>query len=114
MTKKGRLSKKEQAYIAEHSEDDVTDIAEAIDRSENVVNKELSRSLSRSKEDGSLEAPRAGEFMARNEKYGAVTMTEQASMLGDESKDTKPEDDESEEVNIPRRHRGAIHRIKER
>ena len=43
MTKKGRLSKKEQAYIADHSDDSVTDIADALDRSESVVSKELSK-----------------------------------------------------------------------
>ena len=52
--------------------------------------------------------------MGRNEKYGAVTMTEQASMLGDESKATKLEEDKPEEVNVARRHRGAIHRIKDK
>ena len=108
MTKKGRLSKKEQAYIAEHSDDNVADIAEALDRSENVVNKELS------KQEDVPELPKAGEFMGRNEKYGSVTMTEQASMLGDESKATELEDDKQKEVNIAQRHRGAIHRIKER
>ena len=43
MTKKGRLSKKEQAYIAQHSDDGVADIAEVLDRSEGVVSKELSK-----------------------------------------------------------------------
>ena len=108
MTKKGRLSKKEQAYIAEHSDDSVAAIAEALGRSENVVNKELS------KQEDVPELPKAGELMGRNEKYGAVTMTEQASMLGDESKATKLEEDKSEEVNVARRHRGAIHRIKDK
>ena len=51
--------------------------------------------------------------MARNEKYGSVTMTEQASMLGDESKGAQAEEDKPKEVNIARRHRGAIHRIKD-
>ena len=109
MTKKGRLSKKEQAYIAEHSDDNVADIAEALNRSENVVNKQLSKI-----EDAAPQLPKAGEFMARNEKYGTVTMTEQASMLGDESKATELEEDKPKEVNIARRHRGAIHRIKDK
>jgi hypothetical protein len=108
MTKKGRLSKKEQAYIAEHSDDNVADIAEALDRSENVVNKELA------KQEDVSGPPKAGEFMGRNEKYGSVTMTEQASMLGDESKAAESEEDKQKEVNVARRHRGAIHRIKER
>jgi len=109
MTKKGRLSKKEQAYIAEHSDDNVVDIAEALNRSENVVNKQLSKI-----EDATPQLPKAGDLMARNEKYGTVAMTEQASMIGDESKATKPEDDKPKEVNIARRHRGAIHRIKDK
>ena len=107
MTKKGRLSKKEQAYIADHSDDSVTDIADALDRSESVVSKELS------KQEEASELPKAGDLMARNEKYGSVTMTEQASMLGDESKGAQAEEDKPKEVNIARRHRGAIHRIKD-
>jgi len=108
MTKKGRLSKKEQAYIAEHSDDGVADIAEVLDRSEGVVSKELS------KQQEAPELPKAGDLMARNEKYGSVTMTEQASMLGDESKDAQLEEDKPKEVNVSRRHRGAIHRIKDK
>tara|TARA_R100001377_G_scaffold76527_1_gene53470 strand:- start:16639 stop:16980 length:342 start_codon:yes stop_codon:yes gene_type:complete len=113
MTKKGRLSKKEQAYIAKHSDDGIADIAEVLDRSEGVVSKELSR------QEDAPELPKAGDLMARNEKYGSVTMTEQASMLGDESKDAQskdaqPEEDKPKEVNIARRHRGAIHRIKDK
>ena len=108
MTKKGRLSKKEQAYIAEHSDDNVADIAEALNRSENVVNKQLA------KQEDVPELPKAGELMGRNEKYGAVTMTEQASMRADESKATELEEDKPKEVNIARRHRGAIHRIKDK
>ena len=108
MTKKGRLSKKEQAYIAEHSDDGVADIAEVLDRSEGVVSKELS------KQEEAPELPKAGDLMARNEKYGSVTMTEQASMLGDESKDAQREEDKPKEVNVSRRHRGAIHRIKDK
>jgi|TARA_R110000787_G_scaffold99785_1_gene204486 hypothetical protein len=108
MTKKGRLSKKEQAYIAEHSDDGVADIAEVLDRSEGVVSKELS------KQEEAPELPKAGDLMARNEKYGSVTMTEQASMLGDESKDAQLEEDKPKEVNVSRRHRGAIHRIKDK
>jgi|TARA_R110000796_G_scaffold165615_2_gene282404 hypothetical protein len=108
MTKKGRLSKKEQAYIAQHSDDGVADIAEVLDRSEGVVSKELS------KQEEAPELPKAGDLMARNEKYGSVTMTEQASMLGDESKDAQLEEDKPKEVNVSRRHRGAIHRIKDK
>ena len=108
MTKKGRLSKKEQAYIAQHSDDGVADIAEVLDRSEGVVSKELS------KQQEAPELPKAGDLMARNEKYGSVTMTEQASMLGDESKDAQLEEDKPKEVNVSRRHRGAIHRIKDK
>ena len=109
MTKKGRLSKQEQSYIAEHIEEPVSDIAVALDRSEAVVSKQINKI-----QDSPVDFPRAGEFMARNEKYGAVTMTEQASMLGDESKDAQLEEDKPKEVNVSRRHRGAIHRIKDK
>jgi|TARA_R110002167_G_scaffold215253_1_gene420158 hypothetical protein len=109
MTKKGRLSKQEQSYIAEHIEEPVSDIAVALDRSEAVVSKQINKI-----QDSPVDFPRAGEFMARNEKYGAVTMTEQASMLGDESKAAQSEAEKEKEVNVAQRHRAAIHKIKEK
>ena len=52
--------------------------------------------------------PKAGELMARNNRYGTVIMTEQASMAGDGTKEERLPD----KINVARRHRGAIHKIK--
>ena len=117
MTKKGPLSKSEKQYIEDNQEISVVDLAKKLDRSEKSVNKYLatlneekpaaSVTISGSEEE-ELDTLKAGELMARNKKYGAVTMTEQASMVGDESKPKK----DPQELNVAKRHRGSIHRIK--
>ena len=130
MTKKGPLSKSEKQYIEDNQELPVGDLAEELDRSEKSVGKYLvklgeqqaldksdekqpavSAAITGTKKDDSGEEPalpKAGELMARNDRYGAVTMTEQASAAGDI---TKP-DRSPEKVNIAPRHRGSIHKIK--
>jgi len=101
MFKKGRLSKEEKKYIADNASDGAESISENLNRSVAVVEKELL----------SIEEPetkgQTGELMARNEKYGAVVMTENASMASDESKSKK------DEPELPRRYRGSIHKIKD-
>ena len=117
MTKKGPFSKSEKQYIQDNQELPSDEIAEALDRSEKSVNKYLA-TLSKQKpavsatisgsEEEEPDTLKAGQLMARNKKYGSVTMTEQASMVGDESKPKK----DPKEVNVAKRHRGSIHRIK--
>ena len=94
MTKKGPLSKKEKAYIEENKTLPVGELAEELDRSEASINKHIATL----KDDD------------RNQKYGATIMTENASMAGDATKGRRQP--EEKEVNVPKRHRGAIHKIK--
>ena len=101
--KKGPLSKKEKQFITEHQNDDIESIAGELNRSVAVVTK-FHSTLEE------IHLPKAGELMARNERYGVVTMTEGASMVGDEKRkqkqETKPEP-------ISPRFKGSIHRFRE-
>ncbi len=130
MTKKGPLSKSEKQYIEDNQGLAADEIAEELDRSEKSVSKHLAKlaeqqaldesdkkepavsaAITGTKKDDSDEEPalpKAGELMARNDRYGAVTMTEQASAAGDISKPDRL----AEKVNIAPRHRGSIHKIK--
>ena len=128
MTKKGPLSKSEKQYIEDNRELPVGEIAEELDRSEKSVDKYLTKlgeeellhdsaeekpavsaTITGSEpEEEEPEMPKAGELMARNNRYGTVIMTEQASMAGDGTKEERLPD----KVNVARRHRGAIHKIK--
>jgi hypothetical protein len=105
MAKKGPLSKKEKTYIEKNQDLPVDEIAEDLDRSESSVTKYIA-----TLEDNSKPQPMAGNLMARNEKYGATMMTESASMAGDESKPKVKAD--PKEVNVAKRYRGSIHKIK--
>ena len=127
MTKKGPLSKSEKQYIEDNRELPVGEIAEELDRSEKSVDKYLTKlneeellhdsadekpavsvAITGTKGDEEAVLPKAGELMARNEKYGSVVMTENASMAGDGTK----EDRLPEKINVAPRHRGSIHKIK--
>lgn len=105
MTKKGPLSKKEKTYIEENRSLAVEELAKELDRSEASVRKHIATLKSEDKSQ-SL----AGQLMARNEKYGATIMTENASMAGDATKGKRQPSEE--EVNVAKRHRGSIHIIK--
>jgi hypothetical protein len=112
MTKRGRLSKEEIQYISDHSDDGADNIAEELDRSVSIIQKQMKKQ-EQPKED---ENPgfKSGDLLARNEKFGAVVMTETASMASDESKKKNREPEkEKEKPVIATRYRGSIHRIKE-
>ena len=96
MTKKGPLSKEERAYIEEHANSDTEEVAEHLGRSVAVVQRFL---------DALPPTLKAGELFARNEKYGSVSMTENASMVSDENRSKSAPDP-------PTRQRGSIHKIK--
>jgi hypothetical protein len=102
MTKRGRLSKEEVQYIESHADDSADDIAKALDRSVPIIEKYMEKQRADTEDSG----PKAGDMLARNEKYGAVVMTENASMASDETKK------KNEQV-IATRYRGSIHKIKE-
>tara|TARA_R110000824_G_scaffold227812_1_gene415658 strand:- start:1161 stop:1484 length:324 start_codon:yes stop_codon:yes gene_type:complete len=105
MVKKGPLSKKEKTYIEKNQDLPIEEVAEELDRSESSVTKHIA-----TLKDDSKPETMAGKLMARNEKYGATIMTESASMASDASKPkVKPD---PKEVNVAKRYRGSIHKIK--
>ena len=109
MVKRGRLSKEEKQYIPEHAEDGPKARSKHLDRSVASITKVLEDQ----EEHDTPKKSRSGELMARNEKYGAVIMTEGASMAADESKKPPAKNEEDkEEPSIPSRYRYALHRIK--
>ena len=105
MAKKGPLSKDEKKYIKDNQDLSTQELAENLDRSEASV-KKFSDSLEK-QEEVIPQPPKSGELMARNKKYGVVTMTESASMRADEYKKEAPKEDPT-----PARYRGVIHKIK--
>ena len=114
MTKRGRLSKEEKSYIEKNLASSAKLIAPDLDRSESIVQKYIDEIAIQEPEEQEPAGQKAGDLMARNEKYGAVTMTETASMAGDESKVSNREsvEEDDEKVNVADRHRGSIHKIK--
>ena len=105
MAKKGPLSKDEKKYITDNQHLPTEELAEQLDRSEASV-KKFSDSLEQ-QEEAAPQAPTSGDLMARNKKYGVVTITESASMRADEYKKEPPKEDPT-----PARYRGVIHKIK--
>lgn len=109
MVKRGRLSKEEKQYITEHAEEGSKTISKHLDRSVASIEKILEGQ----EESDTATKSKSGDLMARNEKYGAVIMTESASMAADESKKPSSKKEESEEEpSIPSRYRYSLHRIK--
>ncbi len=109
--KKGPLSKVEKEQIAEmflHGHD-VATISDATNRSENVIAKYLNNvNLEVAEETTTnIQKGEAGKMFARNEKYGATIMTQNASVASDESRAKR-----TESANSANRFEGRIHVIK--
>lgn len=116
--KKGPLSKAEKEVIATmfiHG-DGIEIISDAINRSEKVVVKYLDsvkapEPLVIDKKTGepitNSKKGETGKMFARNEKYGATIMTQNASVASDESRATR-----QESANSANRFAGRIHVIK--
>lgn len=100
--KKGPLSKEEKQFIVEHKDDDLKSVADDLNRSVHVVEK-FHSTLEE------IPLRKAGELMARNKRYGVVTMTEGASMVGDENRKNKQE---TKPDPVPPRLKGSIHRFR--
>jgi len=110
--KKGPLSKAEKTQIHDmlsHG-DDVATISGATNRSEKVISKFIdSVTQEQSTTNTKTETPKgeAGRMFARNEKYGATIMTQNASVASDESRAKR-----QESANSVSRFSGRIHVIK--
>lgn len=110
--KKGPLSKAEKTQIHEmlgHG-DDVATISDATNRSEKVISKYIG-SMPQEQSNTNIKAEthrgEAGKMFARNEKYGATIMTQNASVASDESRAKR-----QESANSVSRFSGRIHVIK--
>ena len=102
--KGGPLSKAEKFYIANNATLSDKDLSKDLNRSSNIIEK-YRASLPKDEDSGM----KVSDLMARTDK-GATTMTEAASMLSDEKKQSSLEE---EKKPAERSFRGSIHRIKE-
>lgn len=97
--RKGPLSNKDKEFISDNLNMSASKLAAELDRSEKAVEQYRSEIK---EEPETLAMQQFG----RNKKYGVVVMTENASMLSDETKN-KPKS--LEQI---RKYRGAIHTIR--
>lgn len=102
MIKKGALNKEDKAYIRRHKSMDIVKMAYTLERNVKTVEAYVNE-LKAQAEQAKLEEeghnteepkpPTALDMMGRNKKFGAVVMTEAASMGADDSarkRKTKP------------------------
>jgi hypothetical protein len=97
--RKGPLSNKDKEFISDNLNMSASKLAAELDRSEKAVEQYRSEIKEESE-------TLAMQQFGRNKKYGVVVMTENASMLSDETKN-KPKS--LEQI---RKYRGAIHTIR--
>jgi hypothetical protein len=92
MKKKGPLDVAETYYIEGHAATkSVKEISEDLNRTMHMVNKHLGTlpeiELAQVNVEGDVpKMPIASDLLTRNNRYGAVAMTEEASGLGDENR----------------------------
>lgn len=89
--KKGPLSNSEKSEIMDCLTEDVSAIANRMNRSENIIQKFVDKNTESEESvvESKTEQPartRTSELFARNEKYGVTIMTPQASEAGDDSR----------------------------
>ena len=106
--KKGPLSKIEKQFIVDNKEKTIEEIAEHLSRSVGLIEK-----FYKTTEEKKEEPPKSGDLLARNERYGVVTMTETASMAGDEARKKEIEKKKKDDNPLPPRYRQSIHRFRE-
>jgi len=96
--KKGPLSKKEKEFIDNNIGIGVEDLAAKLDRSTAVVSKYTDTITD--------DTTSTHNLFARKKERGVTVMTEAASMTSDENKKAR-------KTEMPARHKGAIHKIRE-
>lgn len=104
--KKGPLSKVEKQFIVDNKDKAIEEIASHLSRSVGLVEK-FHQTIEEEK------PPKSGDLFARNKRYGVVTMTETASMAGDESRKKEIEKKKEEDNPLPPRYRQSIHKFRE-
>jgi len=96
--KKGPLSKKEKEFIDNNIAIGVEGLATKLDRSTAVVSKYTDTITD--------DTTSTHNLFARKKERGVTVMTEAASMTSDENKKAR-------KTEMPARHKGAIHKIRE-
>jgi len=116
--KKGPLSKKEKNYISRnYTKKEPSEIAEKLDRSENVVNKYINKITEETPEPAAESPPEeekkepqvhdVSNMFARNRERGVTVMTEAAASASDDNKQAR------KGHQSPPRYHKHIHRIKD-
>lgn len=98
-TKRGPLSEEERSYIDKNKSKTVAFLAKKLNRGEKSISQYLSKmeNVEENSQNAEPETPAntpesfAMSLMAKNEKYGAVIMTQNASMLSDDSRKARVE-----------------------
>jgi hypothetical protein len=109
-TKRGPLSQEEKDAILK-SKKDVAYLAKKLKRNPESIQRFLDESLAQKNEQEKEPTPETltSSAMARNKKYGAVIMTENASMIADESRKNRAQKGRSP---VSSRYKNSIHIIK--
>jgi len=87
MTKKGPLSKAERFYIENHVHLDINDLCKDLDRAQSSIKKHL-KSINKELQPETKKPTRIYDQFARNDK-GSTVMTENASIEGDDFRESK-------------------------
>ena len=119
-TKRGPFSKEEREYIEKSKSKSSAYIAKKLNRSQDSVEQYLNKTAEenieaepepdqeQAQEPVEVKESLAMSLMARNEKYGAVIMTENASMISDDSRRARAQKGRSP---VSSRYKSAIHVI---
>lgn len=110
-TKRGPLSQEEKDMIL-RSKKDAEYIGKRLKRSPESIQKFLDSITTEKDQEATEQQPEetlTSSALARNKKYGAVIMTENASMISDESRKRRAEKGRSP---VSSRYKNAIHVIK--
>jgi hypothetical protein len=108
-TKRGPLSQDEKDFIASKSTKGAEYIAKKLNRNQDSIQKFLDAQAEEAQAKEPVPETMASEAFARNKKYGAVVMTETASMISDESRKARVQKGKSPASS---RYKSSIHIIK--
>lgn len=109
--KRGPLSQKDKEYLEKNKDKDVIALSKKLKRNEDSVQKYLDEIKTETAIESTPEPPKEtllSSNLTRNKKYGAVIMTENASMISDEIRKNKI----LKGTPISGRYKNAIHIIK--
>jgi hypothetical protein len=109
--KRGPLSQKDKEYLEKNKDKDALSLSKKLKRNEDSIQKYLDELKTEPAIESTIEPPKEtilSSNLTRNKKYGAVIMTENASMISDEIRKNKI----LKGTPISGRYKNAIHIIK--